>query len=56
VDAVAFLGSVVRMVIRLGESAVTLDVLNTRGLALPKVGSDVAVSFPSQASWILAER
>jgi putative spermidine/putrescine transport system ATP-binding protein len=56
VDAVAFLGSVVRMVIRLGESAVTLDVLNTRGLALPKVGSDVALSFPPQASWVLAER
>ena len=56
VDAVAFLGSVVRMVIRLGESVVTLDVLNTRGLALPKVGSDVPLSFPAQSSWILGER
>jgi len=54
-DAVAFLGSVVRMVVRLGESVVTLDVLNTRGLALPKVGSNVALSFPAQASWILSE-
>jgi len=53
VESVAFLGSVVRIHLKLGESVVTLDALNERKLVLPKVGEDLAVSFPPHGCWVM---
>jgi putative spermidine/putrescine transport system ATP-binding protein len=53
VESVAFLGSVVRIHLRLGDSVVTLDALNERKLVLPKVGEDLTVSFPPHACWVM---
>ncbi len=53
VDMVAFLGSIIRILARVGEAMVTLDVLNERGHTLPKVGDEVALSFPPHACWVL---
>ncbi len=50
----AFLGAIVRMGIELGDSVLTLDTLNERRLALPKVGDTLSVSFPEHAGWVLA--
>jgi putative spermidine/putrescine transport system ATP-binding protein len=55
VERVTFLGSIVRMQIRLGASIVTLDALNERRLTLPKVGETHTVSFPPHAVWVLPE-
>jgi len=55
VESVAFLGSVVRVHLKLGESVVTLDALNERKLVLPKVGEDLTVSFPPHGCWVMAE-
>jgi putative spermidine/putrescine transport system ATP-binding protein len=55
VERVTFLGSIVRLYIRLGTSTVTLDALNERRLTLPKVGDTQTVSFPAHAVWVLPE-
>jgi putative spermidine/putrescine transport system ATP-binding protein len=55
VERVTFLGSIVRMTVRLGASAVTLDALNERRLTLPKVGESQTISFPAHAVWVLPE-
>jgi putative spermidine/putrescine transport system ATP-binding protein len=55
VESVAFLGSVVRLHLKLGGSIVTLDALNQRGLKLPQVGEALTVSFPPHACWVMAE-
>lgn len=55
VQSVAFLGSVVRVHLKLGDSVVTLDVLNRRDLRLPKVGEAMTVSFPPHACWVTPE-
>jgi putative spermidine/putrescine transport system ATP-binding protein len=52
--SLAFLGAIVRMRIQLSESVVTLDVLNERRLALPKVDEPLTVSFPPHAAWVMA--
>jgi putative spermidine/putrescine transport system ATP-binding protein len=54
VESVAFLGSVLRVHLKLGESVVTLDALNERKLVLPKVGEDLTVSFPPHACWAMS--
>jgi putative spermidine/putrescine transport system ATP-binding protein len=54
VESVAFLGSVVRVHMKLGGSVVTLDALNERNLKLPKVGETVTVSFPPHGCWVMA--
>jgi putative spermidine/putrescine transport system ATP-binding protein len=53
VDHVAFLGSIIRILVRAGEAIITLDVLNERGHTLPRVGDEVTVSFPPHACWVL---
>jgi len=53
VERVTFLGAIVRIQIRLGQSLVTLDALNERRLTLPKVGEQQTVSFPPHAVWVL---
>jgi putative spermidine/putrescine transport system ATP-binding protein len=53
VESVAFLGSVVRIHLKLGESVVTLDALNERKLVLPKVGENLTVSFQAHGCWVM---
>jgi len=53
VDHVAFLGSIIRILVRVGDAILTLDVLNERGHTLPRVGEEVTVSFPPHACWVL---
>jgi putative spermidine/putrescine transport system ATP-binding protein len=55
VEAVTFLGGIVRIRLALGESRITLDALNERKLTLPKVGDMQTVSFPPHACWVMAE-
>lgn len=55
VEAVTFLGAVVRVQIRLGNALLTLDALNERKLTLPKVGDMQTVSFPPHACWVMVE-
>jgi putative spermidine/putrescine transport system ATP-binding protein len=51
--SLAFLGVIVRMGIELGDAVLTLDTLNERRLALPKVGDALTVSFPPHAVWVM---
>lgn len=55
VEAVTFLGSLVRVEINLGDATVTLDALNERRLELPHVGDSQTVSFPPHACWVMPE-
>jgi putative spermidine/putrescine transport system ATP-binding protein len=51
--SLAFLGAIVRMGVQLGDAIVTLDALNERRLALPKVGEPLTISFPPHAAWVM---
>jgi putative spermidine/putrescine transport system ATP-binding protein len=53
VDNVAFLGSIIRILVRVGDSILTLDVLNERGHTLPKRGDTTMLSFPPDGCWVL---
>jgi putative spermidine/putrescine transport system ATP-binding protein len=60
VEDINFLGSIVRIRMRLGEgsngqpaSVIALDTFNEPHLALPGVGFPVAVSFPPEACFVL---
>jgi len=55
VEAVTFLGGIVRIRLALGQSQITLDALNERKLTLPKVGDMQTVSFPAHACWVMVE-
>jgi putative spermidine/putrescine transport system ATP-binding protein len=53
VETVAFLGSIVRISVRVGEVLLALDEFNNPHLALPAIGSAVTVSFPAVACLVL---
>ena len=60
VEDVNFLGSIVRIRVRLGEEAggeppsiVALDSFNEPHLKVPDVGQPVTISFPPEASFVL---
>jgi putative spermidine/putrescine transport system ATP-binding protein len=53
VRSVTFLGSVVRVRVRVGEADLTLDLLNERRLQLPEVGQAQTISFPPHACWVM---
>ena len=55
VESVMFLGAIVRMRMRLGESTVIIDNLNERTLSLPSPGNRETVSFPRHACWVMVE-
>ncbi|MGH2619861.1 MAG: ABC transporter ATP-binding protein [Anaerolineales bacterium] len=55
VDSVTFLGGIVRVRVGLGDSNLTLDILNERTLRLPTVGEQQTLSFPPHACWVMAE-
>jgi putative spermidine/putrescine transport system ATP-binding protein len=53
VEDVNFLGSIVRIRVRFGENAVSLDTFNNPGAAPPAAGQPVTVSFPDDAVLVL---
>jgi len=57
VEDVSFLGSIVRIRIRLGDDATTvsLDVFNDPNLMLPDIESPVTLSFPPEACLVIGE-
>ncbi|MEW5961358.1 MAG: ABC transporter ATP-binding protein [Chloroflexota bacterium] len=55
VEAVTFLGSVVRVDVNLGATTVTLDALNERKLSPPRVGQQQIISFSPHACWVMPQ-
>ena len=55
VEDVMFLGSIVRVRVRLGEHFVHFDMFNNPHLSLPQHGQQVMLSFPPEACLILGE-
>ncbi len=54
IQDVSFLGSIVRIRIRLGDGpSISLDTFNAPNLALPAIGEVVTVSFPPEACVVL---
>ena len=49
VEDVDFLGSIVRIRVRLREQAISLDTFNNPSATLPRVGQALTVSFPREA-------
>ncbi len=52
-ESVTFLGSIVRMQVRVGDSIVLLDEFNNPHLRLPKQGDDVTIAFGREACLVL---
>jgi putative spermidine/putrescine transport system ATP-binding protein len=52
-ENVSFLGSIVRLQLRVGENLLTLDEFNNPHLTLPTVGTTIPISFPRSACLIL---
>ena len=55
IEEVSFLGSVVRMRVRLQENAISLDTFNKPGLPPPERGAPVAVTFAPEDLLVLDE-
>ncbi|TMC48519.1 MAG: ABC transporter ATP-binding protein [Chloroflexi bacterium] len=53
IDNIMFLGSIVRVQIRLEQSALFFDTFNNPNLSLPQSGQTVTVSFPREACLLL---
>jgi putative spermidine/putrescine transport system ATP-binding protein len=56
VEEVAFLGSVIRVRVRLREARVSLDIFNDPALILPKIGKPAVVSFKKDDLLIINRR
>ena len=55
VENVAFLGSIVRIQVRLGKSLLSFDMFNNPNLMLPKIDEQVQIYFPLEACLILEQ-
>jgi putative spermidine/putrescine transport system ATP-binding protein len=53
VETISFLGSIVRIQVRIGASLILLDIFNNPHLSLPPIGSDVTVGFGREACLVL---
>jgi putative spermidine/putrescine transport system ATP-binding protein len=53
VDAITYLGSIVRIRVEIEGHPVSLDVFNERKLIIPNVGDQFQVTFPVDACWLL---
>ena len=53
IETVNFLGSTVRVTVKVGAATLTLDVFNERLLKLPQVGAEYTLSFPPYACWVM---
>jgi putative spermidine/putrescine transport system ATP-binding protein len=56
IESVNFLGSTIRVAVKVGASPIILDVFNERRLNLPKVGETHTLSFPPHACWVMPSR
>lgn len=54
VETINFLGSIVRLDLKVGEQKLSLDEFNSPHLVLPKVGEQVTVYFPPEVCLIMA--
>jgi putative spermidine/putrescine transport system ATP-binding protein len=54
VDAVTFLGSIVRVQVAVDGGRLTADLFNERLLRLPVAGDTTLISFPAHACWVMA--
>jgi hypothetical protein len=53
VDAITYLGSIVRIRVDVEGHPMMLDVFNERKLKIPTVGETFQVTFPVDACWLL---
>jgi len=53
VDAVAYLGSIVRIRLNIEGHSVSVDVFNERKLTIPTIGDPYQVTFPVDACWLI---
>lgn len=53
VETIAFLGSIVRIQVRVHDALIALDEFNNPNLQLPSIGDAVTLSFPREACLIL---
>jgi putative spermidine/putrescine transport system ATP-binding protein len=56
IESVNFLGSTIRVAVKVGAAPIILDVFNERRLNLPKVGETHTLSFPPHACWVMPSR
>ncbi len=56
IEEVSFLGAILRVRVRLGENAVSLDLFNDPAKAPPERGAPATVAFSTQDVLVLAER
>jgi putative spermidine/putrescine transport system ATP-binding protein len=54
VEALSFLGAIVRLRVVTPDGPITADLFNERLLKLPEVGDTVTVCFPAHACWVMA--
>ena len=52
IEAVTFLGAIVRVRVDLGDTFLSVDLFNERLLTLPQVNQPVTVNFPPHACWV----
>jgi putative spermidine/putrescine transport system ATP-binding protein len=55
VESITFLGAIVRVQVRLGQTAIHVDTFNNPHLTLPQPGAEVTVSFSPEAVLVLRE-
>lgn len=55
VEAISFLGAVVRMQVRTALAPLTIDVFNERQLVLPAIGDQRQISVPPEACLVMSE-
>jgi putative spermidine/putrescine transport system ATP-binding protein len=55
VDAITYLGSIVRIRVGIEGYLVSLDVFNDKKLQVPEVGEQYEVNFPVDACWLVEE-
>jgi putative spermidine/putrescine transport system ATP-binding protein len=53
VENISFLGAIVRVQVRLGETTLNVDTFNNPHLALPNLGDEVTISFAPEAVLVL---
>ncbi len=55
IENIAFLGSIVRIMIKVGKYNIVFDNLNNPHMVLPKVGDTITVHFPDEACLVLGK-
>jgi putative spermidine/putrescine transport system ATP-binding protein len=56
VDNITFLGSIVRVALRVGKDLINMDTFNNPYLALPELGDRVKITFSSEAVLVLGQQ